>query len=61
MDGCLFLVAGKNGKIAPILKKGRKGGPWELLTCQPHVSAWEDHGTDPSRRYACPDPISRRF
>ncbi|KAK4821327.1 hypothetical protein QYF61_018232 [Mycteria americana] len=25
----------------------QKGGPWELLTCQPCLCATEDHGTDP--------------
>jgi len=26
--------------------------PWELLTCQPHLCAWEDLGTSPPRSYA---------
>ena len=42
----------KKGNIVPLFKKGRKELPWELPTCQPHLCAWEDHGTDPPRRYA---------
>jgi len=42
----------KKGTIVPIFKKYGKGGPWELSTCQPHLCAWQDHGTDPPKRYA---------
>jgi len=38
-------------KIFYPFQKGWKGRPWELPTCQPHLCAWEDHGTDPPRRY----------
>lgn len=24
----------------------REEQPWKLLTCQPHLCAWKDHGTD---------------
>ena len=33
----------KKGNITPIYEKGRKA-------CEPHLCAWKDHGTDPSRR-----------
>lgn len=31
----------------PTFKKDKKGGHQELPTCQPHLCAWEGHGTDP--------------
>jgi len=40
----------KKANIVPIFKK--EGGPWELLTSQPHLYAWGDHGTDPHRSCA---------
>ncbi|KAK4817941.1 hypothetical protein QYF61_002785 [Mycteria americana] len=41
------------GKLVTMDKeKAEKRGPWELPTCQPHLCAWEDHGTDPPRSYA---------
>lgn len=33
------------------LLKENKEQPWELPTCQPHLCAWEGHGTDPPRRH----------
>ena len=42
----------KKGNIASIFKKRWKGPPQELLTCQPPLCAWEDHGTDPPTSYA---------
>jgi len=36
----------EKGNVVPIFKKGRKEDPGNYLpTCQPHLSAWEDHGT----------------
>ena len=34
--------------IIPIFKKERKESPEDLQASEPHVCAWEDHGTDPS-------------
>ena len=44
-------MTGKREILHPFLKKVERG-PWELMTCQPHLCAWEDRGTDPPRRYA---------
>lgn len=42
----------KNEKHCPQLNKGQKTRSWELLTCQSHLCAWEDHGTDALRSRA---------
>lgn len=42
----------KMGNIVPIFTKNIGKGPWELLICQPHLCAWEHHGTKPSRSFA---------
>lgn len=40
------------GNIAPVFKKGQKGGPQGLLTHQLHLCAQEGHGTDAPRSCA---------
>ena len=37
--------------MCPVLKKAERKTPEATLTCQPHLCAWEDHGTDPPRSY----------
>lgn len=32
------------------LQEKEKGGPRELQADEPHLYAWEGHGTDPTRR-----------
>lgn len=48
----------KKENIALISMKGRKGGLWDLLSCQPDICTWEDQGTDTRRIYAdeCGEP-----
>jgi len=42
----------KKGNITPIFKKGKKGCPWELLTCKSHLCTGEDDGADLPGSYA---------
>jgi len=42
----------KKGNIVPIFQNSRREDPRELLTCQPQLCAWGDHGTNPHGSYA---------
>jgi len=48
-----FLMTGKRETSLPFIRngEGKSWGTTDSQTGEPHLCAWEDHGTDPSGRH----------